>query len=206
MHAEQPRLQSRRDRRLHQRLTSLQVLAGKRRLGFAGQSDEGRDVCAEIRCAVGVWNAFLDRRICVDHARRNRRIVLLEPLLERGDALVDRAFLHVNLGAAAPDHHQSIAVVVLLELADVGNDLFGEIPFRRPFLHIRAVEALDIVLIEHRGHRLDRLQLRPDLFEQRRVEHARRFCRGVAIGLEDVPAAEHDVVERRQLDELANLR
>ena len=53
---------------------------------FARQLEQRRNVGGEVRRRVRVRNAFADRRVGVDHARRDRRIVLLERLLERLDA------------------------------------------------------------------------------------------------------------------------
>ena len=87
----------------------------------------------------------------------------LEPVLEGGQRLVAPAFLHEDLGAAAPDHDEAIAVVVLLERADVGDDLLGEIAcLFLPFLTFGPLEPLDVALIEDRRHRLDRFELGPN--------------------------------------------
>ena len=44
------------------------------------------------------------------------------------------------------------------------------------------------------------------MLEQRRLDDAGRSRRGVAVVLEDVPAAEHEIVERRQRHDVADLR
>ena len=85
-------------------------------------------------------------------------------------------------------------------------ELLGEIPLVLALLDVRAVEPLDVALVEHRRHRLDGLELASHLVEQRRLEHAGRPRRRVAVLLEDVPAAEHDVVEAGERDELVDLR
>ena len=97
----------------------------------------------------------------------------LERALEALDRLVRRRLGHEDLGAAAPDHHQPIEVVVGLELPDVGDDLLGEILLVLALLDVRAVEPLDVALVEHRRPRPDLLELGPDLIEQRRLD-ARR--------------------------------
>ena len=191
---------------LDQRLPRLHVVAGQRRLGLRRELEHRRNVGGEVRRGVRERQAFLQRRVGVDHARRNRVVAQLEALLERGQRLVHRAFLHEDLGAAAPHHHQARAVVLLLEVADVGDQLIGEILLVLAFLDVRARQALHVALIEHRGHRLDRLELRTDRIEQRAFEHAGRAGRGVAVFFEDVPAAEHDVVELRERHELVDLR
>ena len=93
-----------------------------------------------------------------------------------------------------------------LEALDVVAQLFGELALVRAFLDVRAVEPLDVTSIEHRRPRLDRLQLRLDLFEQRRFEHAGGLRRFVRILLENIPAAEHDIIERRKRHEILDER
>ena len=93
-----------------------------------------------------------------------------------------------------------------LEVADVGDQLIGEVLLVLALLDVRAGQALDVALIEHRRHRLDRLELGADRIEQRALEHAGRAGRGVAVFFENVPAAEHDVVELRERHELVDLR
>ena len=77
-------------------------------------------------------------------------------------------------------------------------DLLGEILLVLALLDVRAVEPLDVALIEHRRPRADLLELGPHLLEQRRLEHAGRPRGRVAVVLEDVPAAEDEIVERRR--------
>ena len=85
--ADQPRLEAGRDDRLDQRLPRLQILARQRRPGLRRQVDERRNVGGQIRRRVRVRDALADRRVGVHHARRNRRIVLLERALEVLDRL-----------------------------------------------------------------------------------------------------------------------
>ena len=94
----------------------------------------------------------------------------------------------------------------LLELADVGAELLGKILLVLALLHVRAVEPLDVPLIEHRRHRLDGLELGLDLIEQRRLEHAGGARRLVGVLFENVPAAEDDVVEVGERNDLLDLR
>ena len=114
--------------------------------------------------------------------------------------------LREDLGAAAPDHHEPIEIVVFLEQADVFDDLFGQVALVAALLDVRTFEPLHVALVEHRGPRPDLFELGPDLLEQRRLEHAGGLRGGVAVLLEDVPAAEHDIVEAGQRHDLADLR
>ena len=54
--------------------------------------------------------------------------------------------------------------------------------------------ALDEIVLRRRPGP-NRLELRPDLLEHRRVKHPGRHGRLVAVLLEDVPGAEHQIVE-----------
>ena len=123
-------------------------------------------------------------------------VVRLERRLERLDRGMRRALGQVHLGAAAPHHHQPIEAVIGLEPPDVGDHLVGEVLLVAASLHVRAREPLHVPLIEDRGPRRDRLELGLDLVEQRRLEHAGRARRLIAVLGEDVPPAEHDIVER----------
>ena len=71
-------------------------------------------------------------------------------------------------------------------------------------LHVRSVEPLDVPPIEHRRPRPDLLQLVTNLRQQRRLEHARGARRRVAILLEDVPSAEHEIIQRGKRHHLAD--
>ena len=139
----------------------LQILAGERRSGLLRQLEQRRHVGAQVRRGVGVRQPFADRRVGVDHARRNRRVVRLEPLLERRERLVRRRLRHEDFGAAAPDQHEPVEPVLRLEPADVVDELLGEILLVLALLDVRAVEPLDVLTIEHGRPRLDRRRARP---------------------------------------------
>jgi hypothetical protein len=119
---------------------------------------------------------------------------------------VRRGFLHVDLGASAPDQDEAGAAVLLLERADVVDQLERQILLGRARLDVRSGQPLDVLLIEDRRHRLDGLEFVAQRAEERRFEHARSSGCGVAVLFEDVPPAEDDVIEGRQLDQFANAR
>ena len=54
--------------------------------------------------------------------------------------LVNGLGLQEDFGGAAPDHHQPVELVFLLELADVVAHLLGKIEFRFALLDVRARE------------------------------------------------------------------
>jgi hypothetical protein len=174
--------------------------------GLRRQFQQRRNVGRQIRRRIRERDAFLERRVGVDHARRNRVVTRREARFERRQRLVHRAFRHEHFGAARPHHHQPVAAMLRLEGADVGDELVGQILLVLPGLHVRAAQPLHVALIEHRRHRPDRFHLGPDLVEQTRLEHAGRAGRGVAVFREDVPAAEDEVVEADEADEVLDAR
>ena len=123
-------------------------------------------------------------------------------LLERRDGGVHRGLLHVDLGAAAPEHHQAIAAVPLFERTDVADQLVGKITLVLPLLDVGAVEAPDIALIENGGHGRIASSSSFTWIELCRFEHACRPRRRVAVRFEDVPPAKHDVVQIGQRHKL----
>ena len=119
---------------------------------------------------------------------------------------VRRRLGHEHFRAAAPHHHQPIEVVVGLEPADVGDHLLGQILLVLALLDVRAVEALDVPLIEHRRPGTNLFELRTDLLEQRRLDDAGGLRGGVAVVFENVPPAEHEIVERGERHDLVDFR
>ena len=78
---------------------------------------------------------------------------------------------------------------------------------RRALLDVGPVELLDVRLLEHGGHRLDRLELGLERLEVLvLVEHAGAHGGLVRVVREDVPAAEHDVVELGERDVVLDRR
>ncbi len=98
------------------------------------------------------------------------------------------------------------SLCVVLETADVLAQLLGELALVLALLDVRSVEPLHVAPIEHRRHRRDCLELGADLIEQRLLQHAGGLRRFVRVVLEDVPAAEHDVVERGERHEVLDER
>jgi hypothetical protein len=118
---------------------------------------------------------------------------VLQALLERLDALVHRRRLHEDFRRPAPDHHH--AVNRFLEGLNVGDQLVGQILLVLARLYVCAVQALHIVLVEHRRQRLDRLQVRLQLRQRLFIQHLGMRGRLVNIVLEDVPTGEHNIVQ-----------
>ena len=150
-------------------LKSLPVIGHAVRLR---QLQQRRRVDGQVGRAVRVRDAALERRIRVDLRRRDLRIALGQPLLERRQRRVHGARAAVHLGRPAPHHHQPVAAVVGLEALDVVLDLLGQVGLRLPLLGVRRGQLLDVLLIEHRRHRLDRRQEVLHLAEVLARQHA----------------------------------
>ena len=168
--------------------------------------DERRNVARQVGRAVGVGDPRCDRRVGVHHARRDVGVVLLQTLFERLDGLVDGLGFDVDFRTPAPDHHESVDLFFFPEFLDVGLELFGHLPPVRALLDVGAVELLDVALVEDGRHGLDLLELALDLVEERALEHAGVAGGLVAVVVEDVPAAEFDIVDRGEVDEVPDHR
>src|SRR3712207_6143868 len=82
--------------------------------------------------------------------------------------------LEEDFGRGRPDDDEARAPVPALELGDLFDELLGQLELVRALLDVRAVEALDVVLVEDGLHRLDLLELRFELRVQHLLHHARR--------------------------------
>ena len=123
--------------------------------------------------AVGVGDALLDRRVRVDHRGQDVGVALLQAALELLDRGVHVGGLAVDLGGAAPHHHQPAQAVLLLELLDVGDDLVGEVALVLALLDVLPVQLLHVHGIEDGRPGLDRLQEALQRLQVLVVEHAR---------------------------------
>ena len=85
-------------------------------------------------------------------------MALLQALLELLDRGVHVGGFPVHLGRSAPDHHQAAEPVLLLEVLDVGDDLFGQIALVLALLDVLSVQLLHVDGIEDGRPGLDRLQ------------------------------------------------
>jgi hypothetical protein len=72
---------------------------------------------------------------------------------------VDGTLRQVDLGAAAPDHHEPFEAVLFFEPAHVLAQLIGHLALVGALLHVGSVEALDVLAIEHSWHRANLLEL-----------------------------------------------
>ena len=202
--AEQARLEAGGEERLHERLAGLEVLAPEGRARLLRELDEGGNVRGEVGGAVRVGDARLDRGVGVDHRGRDLGVVELEAPLELLQRRVHLARLLVDLGGAAPDHHQPREVVLLLEAEDVRGHLLGEVPLVLALLDALSPQLLDVGGVEDGGPGPHGLQEGLQRLEVLVVEHA-RLARGlVGVVLEDVPAPEDHVFQAGEGHELGD--
>ena len=176
------------------------------RFMLRASSMQRRHVGGQVRRAVGVAHARFQRRVGVNLARRDLRIVLLQPALEILQRGVDRGRLVINLGGSAPDHGGARHAGALLELPDVVHDHLGMVHLGTLGLDVGPVDALHEVLVEDRLHRLDRRERRLHLLQQRGFQNARLHGRLVGVVLENVPAADLDVRHVGQRNEVLDRR
>ena len=167
---------------------------------------ERGNIDGEIWRAVGEGNAFADGGIGVQHGGRDGGIVRAHPFLEGFQIFVDGFGLQEYFGGAAPDHHQAVGLAFLFEVANVFAKLFGEFKFIFGFLDVGAGKILDVVLIEGGLHGLDGLQEFLDLVEVFGVQDTGLGGSFVGVVGENIPAAEDDVVEFGERNELVDFR
>ena len=85
-------------------LKSLPQIGTRARVG---QLDQGGDVDGQVGGAVRERDAELQRRVGVEHARRDGGVVGAQSGLEGGEVGVDVFGAQEALGAAAPDHDRA---------------------------------------------------------------------------------------------------
>src|SRR5208337_5161600 len=90
----------------------------------------------------------------------------------------------------------------LPEVANVLAKLFGQVQFVLSLFYVRPVDLLDVVMIEHRLHRLDSAEPPLHFVEQVALEHAGIAGSGVHIVLENVPSRENEIIEPGERNEL----
>jgi len=134
-------------------------------------------------------------------------VVGVDGRLERLDRLMDVALLDVDLRAAAPHHHQALAPVLRLEVADVLAQRLRPRTLAGAGLDVDPLQPLDVALVEDRRHGLDaHEEVRDGLDVGVPVQHARVDGALVRVGRERVPRAEHHVAQLRQGHEVLDGR
>src|SRR5580700_7781331 len=109
-------------------------------------------------------------------------------------------------GGAAPDHDQAVGFAFLFEIANVFAKLFGEFKFIFSFFDVGTGKVFDVVLIESGLHGPDVLQEFLNLIEVFGFQDTGLGGGLIGVVGENIPAAENDVVEFGEWDELVNFR
>ena len=165
-----------------------------------------RDIDRQVGRAIGERDVLHERGVGVNLRGGDIRMALLQPFFEALRPTGAPRRLRVALGRAAPDHHQALRSGGLLEVADILAKLLGEVHLVLALLDVGAVDQLDVIVVEYRLPRLDRLQEGLDLLQQFLFEHARLAGGGIHIVFKNVPAGEDQIVKLRQRDKIFNQR
>ena len=158
LEAEQARLEAGREDRLHQGLAGLEVLAGDRHAVLLARSSmQRRRVDGQVGRAVGVGHAALERRVRVDLRRRDLRIARPRRPFSNvaSDACTAPGCGRPRSSRTTPSTRRSQSFVFLKRLMSSISCSARSI-FDLPFLTCVAGQLLDVRLLEHRRHRLDR--------------------------------------------------
>ena len=107
--------------------------------------------------------------------------------------------LHEDFRRSGPDHHD--AVDGLLEGANVGDNLLGQIALVLAFLHMRAVQPLHVIAVENCRHRLDGFKIRLELFEDLGLQNFSVRGSLVHVVFKDVPTGKDDIVQDRRAEQ-----
>jgi len=194
--AEHARLQHRRDHGLHHGLAGLEVFAADGDAALGREVAQHRRVDGEVRRAVGERNAFEDRGVCVEHRRRDGRVVGVDRFLERLKVLVCRARLDELLGRCAPDHHDAVDLLVVAETVDVFANRIQHRPLVDGAECVVGADVLHVFAVERRLHRADAAQRVGDRLDvARALEHAGALRGNVRVIRERIPRAPLDVFQ-----------
>ena len=82
--------------------------------------------------------------------------------------------------------------------------MLGKLHLVRAAFDMRAVQPLDVLLIENGFHRLDCLKLRLELIDQVALEHTRVERRFIGVFLEDVPCAKDEIFDPGERHKIAD--
>ena len=199
LEAEVARLEAGREDGLHQRLAGLEVLAADRQLLLLGQLLDRREVDRQVGRAVGERHARAQaaRRRRSPTGRCCRRCCAGPPRTWPASSARRTARDRPRSSRTRPrrsDRRRSC----FLKRSMSAMSCSARSIFDLPCLDVGAVQLLDVRRLEHARHRADALEERPHLVEVLVREHAGVLRRLVGVVLEDVPAAEHQIVERRR--------
>ena len=131
-------------------------------------------------------------------------MVLAHRLLERLDRVMHALRGEEDLGGCRPHDNHPRAVVLILEAPDVGPKLLGEFELVLAGLDVGPVELLDVGLVEHGRHWLDRPHEVRDRLEVLRLQDSTVPGRVVRVVGNRIPRAKHDIVQSSQRNQVLN--
>ena len=110
---------------------------------------------------------------------------------------------HIDLCAGSPDHHNALAVVLCLEIADILAQCLHHLPACFAVLHIVTIQTFGIILVKCSLHGHNLLQFFSHGFNVFLLEHL--GIHGCLIGVLwiYVPGSKNKVVELSQWHHLA---
>ena len=111
---------------------------------------------------------------------------------------MDLTGLKINLGAAAPDHYQTIKIIFAFEILDVLDDLKGQFIFVLPLLEMRTLQTFHIFLTKYGLPGPNPFQLGADPIQKLLLQDSRADGCLIASLVVNVPPTEDQVAEAGQ--------
>src|SRR5579862_1994414 len=111
---------------------------------------------------------------------------------------MNTAGLQEGFGGAAPYHHQTIRARLLLEFSDIFHHLLGKIHLGFSLLNVLALQVFHVSLLVNGRHGTDALKKFFDGIEVGLLQNAGLAGGLVTIVVEEVPAAEDQIIQLRQ--------
>ena len=178
-------------------MASLEVLACDRNFLLFCELPHGRNVNSGVRSTHHKWAVLLQSCISVAHRWCDvGSVVGLHCGFESGNCSV---ILHVggnvDFSRSSPEHNNAVNTSCLLEVANVFAHLLHHVPAVFALLHVVAVEAFCIVLVESGLDRNDFLEFVFNWLDVLWLENVCVACALIGVGRINVPCAKHYVVQ-----------
>src|SRR5438876_6132796 len=111
---------------------------------------------------------------------------------------MDLTGLKINLGAAAPDHHQTIETIFALEILDILDDLQGQFILVLPLFYMTTFQAFHIFLTKYGLPGTNPFQLGTDQVQKLLLQNSRANGGLITSLVVNIPAAKYQVVKTSQ--------
>ena len=119
IHSQHSGLEHRSDNGLYKSLASLEILAAYGHSLVSGQPLKRWNIHSQVRTPVDKGNTLQQGGVGVDHRGSDVLAIVVKPTNETFDILMDFGFSNEFFGRSAPNHNQTIAIIVLLEPLDI---------------------------------------------------------------------------------------